>query len=132
MISHSFLLILSLASFVRAFRIANTKLSQVSRISSVDASGVLSIQDMYHQVLENNGLLTDMTTVFISNAVSDCIAQYSEKQKVIDVSLLSATESPMQTASDGSPSSFNVGRVVRFAIFGFFVCGVKFFGSILP
>jgi len=114
-------LMLYLSISVSAFRKANIGIGRkFSRLSMVDIFSLQSVQDVYHQVLENNGLLTDMTTVFISNTVSDCIAQYTEKQKVIDVSVLSADASPLETISDESNSGFNVGRVIRFAIFGFF------------
>lgn len=105
---------------VSALRISTNRVRSPSHLSMSDLSVIQSAQDLYHQVLENNGLLTDMTTVLLSNTVSDCIAQYTEKQKVIDVSLLSTADLPVEPTTFDSSLNLNIERVVRFAIFGFF------------
>ena len=71
------------------------------------------------------GLFNDMGTVFASNAISDLIAQITEKRKLdplATVTSSSTTTSATSSSSSLLPQSFDLDfeRTKRFAFFGFF------------
>ena len=70
------------------------------------------------------GLFNDMGTVFVSNAISDLIAQITEKRKLDPLATVTSSSLSSATTSSSSllPQSFDLDfeRTKRFAYFGFF------------
>lgn len=85
-----------------------------------DMLDINTVKDVYFQFLENNGILTDMVTVMVSNTISDTIAQLTERHSIIavpDIILEIETNSPEIKIQE---PALNLQRIGRFALFGFF------------
>ena len=96
----------------------NAKRSNIYPRSRHHETSTLKLMDYDYQ-----GLITDMGTVFISNAVSDVIAQVTENRKSVrKISSITqvSLKSSLPTASVIQPQKIDLERTKRFALFGFF------------
>ena len=102
-----FFILFYLSVNVTSFKLMSktVKNNRFTKMSLDLTSSFNSIMEAYQNTMQNNGLLADMVTVLGTNSLSDFLAQSSERSKSI---------------INGNPVSFDIERLKRFAIFGFF------------